>query len=58
MLSALLREWWFTNNIMWLGEGGWGREDGGGRMGKGGWKREDGGGRMGEMEKGKRKIQF
>ena len=30
------------------GRGGWGREDGAGRMGQGGWGREDGAGGMGQ----------
>ena len=39
MLSALLREWWSTNNSMWLVEGGrWGGGRGGGKIGDG--KRE------------------
>ena len=39
MLSALLREWWFTNNTMWLGEGGLGRM---GEMEKGKYNFEPG----------------
>ena len=41
MLSALLREWWSTNNSMWLVEGGgWGGGRGGGKIGDGKRERE------------------